>query len=102
MSFKKKDSGFICGNCGKEVSPLGYTSRNHCPYCLYSLHVDIEPGDRLNECKALMAPSQIEYKANKGYVILHKCTRCGEFKRNKCADDDNYELILSIMKNMRI
>ncbi|MBQ4558335.1 MAG: RNHCP domain-containing protein [Clostridia bacterium] len=102
MTFRKKDSGFVCGHCGENVEPLGYTSRNHCPKCLYSLHVDIDPGDRANECKGLMAPTQIEYNSNKGYVILHKCTRCGELKRNKCAEDDNYELILAIMKNMRI
>ena len=44
--FTKNDNGFICAHCGKEVEPLGYTSRNHCPFCLWSLHVDINPGDR--------------------------------------------------------
>ena len=34
--FSKNDSGFICEHCGREVPPLGYTSRNHCPYCLWS------------------------------------------------------------------
>lgn len=28
----------------------GSNHRNHCPNCLYSLHVDIEPGDRESEC----------------------------------------------------
>ena len=102
MSFKKLDRGFVCVNCGKEVSPLGYTSRNHCPYCLCSLHVDIDPGDRANECKGMMSPIGIEYNAKKGYIIVHKCNICGEIKRNKSADDDNYDLILSIMKNTKI
>ena len=102
MSFKKLDSGFVCVNCGKTVNPLGYTSRNHCPHCLCSLHVDIDPGDRANECRGMMVPKGIEYNAKKGYVIVHKCTICGEEKRNKSAEDDNYDLILNIMKNARI
>ena len=48
--FNELDEGFICENCGKEVTPAGYTSRDHCPYCLYSKHVDINPGDRQNTC----------------------------------------------------
>ena len=52
--FTKNDSGFLCANCGKEVLPLKKTSRNHCPFCLCSLHLDINPGDRANECKGIM------------------------------------------------
>ena len=43
--FAKNDEGFFCAHCGKWVPPLGYSSRNHCPFCLWSLHVDINPGD---------------------------------------------------------
>ena len=43
IMFKVIDEGFICENCGRKVEPLGYSCRNHCPYCLYSKHVDIEP-----------------------------------------------------------
>ena len=100
MSFKKLDSGFICTNCGKEVPPLKYTSRNHCPYCLCSIHVDIDPGDRANTCKGLLIPTAIEYNSKKGYIIVHKCKICGEIKKNKSAED--YDLILNIMKNTRI
>lgn len=41
--FVKNDNEFICNKCGKKVEKLKYTSRDHCNYCLYSLHVDIEP-----------------------------------------------------------
>ena len=58
--FTKRDESFICENCGKEVGELGYTSRDHCPHCLYSKHVDINPGDRLNTCKGLLKPIGIE------------------------------------------
>ena len=49
-NFVKNDDEFICENCGKKVTKLGYSSRNHCPYCLHSKHVDIKPGDRMETC----------------------------------------------------
>ena len=58
--FTKNDSGFVCAHCGKTVEPLGFTSRNHCPFCLWSLHVDINPGDRANECRGQMEPIRTE------------------------------------------
>ena len=64
--FSKNDSGFICAHCGKEVEPLSYTSRNHCPFCLWSLHLDINPGDRACECKAPMQPIKVVTDPKKG------------------------------------
>ena len=95
----KNDMGFVCSNCGREVSPLKYTSRNHCPYCLHSLHVDNIPGDRANTCRGLMKPISIENSPKKGYVIVYKCSKCGEIKRNKSADDDDFDKILEVSKN---
>ena len=46
--FNMIDEEFICENCHQKVSKLNYTARDHCPYCLYSIHIDINPGDRLN------------------------------------------------------
>ena len=41
------NQSFTCANCGAAVSPLaGGGYRNHCPVCLHSLHVDVNPGDR--------------------------------------------------------
>ena len=54
--FTMRDENFICENCGMEVTKLNYTARDHCPYCLYSKHVDINPGDRMNACKGLLKP----------------------------------------------
>ena len=97
--MKKNDSGFICVNCGRQVEKLGVTSRNHCPYCLHSLHVDIVPGDRANTCKGLLRPIAIETNAKKGYVIVFKCDKCGAITRNKSADDDDFEKLLEVAKN---
>lgn len=80
---------FMCAECGAEVLPLargGY--RNHCPHCLCSLHVDVNPGDRANDCGGVMEPVGAELTGSKGWVILHRCRRCGEVRRNKAALDD--------------
>ena len=96
--FIKNDNGFVCVNCEKEVRPLGYTSRNHCPYCLFSLHVDIMPGDRNNPCGGVLEPILSEPGPNlkKGYVITFKCKNCGEKIRNKAANDDNKNLLIKL------
>ena len=85
--FKKNDSGFICGNCGKEVLPLGYSSRNHCPFCLWSLHLDENPGDRASECGGKMRPVTATPDPKKGYIIRHRCEKCGEVVRNNAAHE---------------
>ena len=85
--FTKNDNGFICQNCGKEVEPLGFSSRNHCPFCLCSIPIDVMPGDRANDCLGIMDPVKVEISPKKGYVILHKCRRCGEIKKNRAATD---------------
>ena len=83
--FQKNDAGFVCRNCGKEVEPLGKTSRNHCPFCLCSLHVDVMPGDRANDCGGIMEPIRVETDPRKGYIILHRCRKCGAVGRNRAA-----------------
>lgn len=85
--FTKNDDGFICRNCGAKVEPLGYTSRNHCPFCLHSLHVDINPGDRANECGGVMEPISALPDPKKGYIIIHRCKKCGQIGRNKAAHE---------------
>lgn len=97
--FSKNDNGFICINCGYEVKPLGYTSRNHCPKCLCSIHVDVNPGDRLNECKGILRPISATTDPKKGYVIIFKCDKCGEIRRNKAANDDDIDLIIKLTAN---
>lgn len=99
--FQKNDSGFICSNCGFEVLPLGYSSRNHCPKCLCSLHLDINPGDRASDCRGIMDPISVETDAKKGYVIIHKCRKCGAVRRNKAAHEakiqpDNISLLIKL------
>lgn len=97
MKIAKNDNGFVCEWCGKTVSPLGYTSRDHCPYCLVSKHVDILPGDRSNDCGGHLIPYDVEISAKKGYVIHYKCDKCKQTHNNKSATDDKMSVILSLM-----
>ena len=92
------DEEFICEHCSKHVSKLEYTARDHCPYCLYSKHVDINPGDRANTCKGLLKPIGIE-KFKDTYKIIYKCEKCKMEHKNIMAIDDNYDVILEISKN---
>ena len=95
-TFTKIDEEFICENCGKKVEKLGYTSRDHCPFCLFSKHVDKNPGDRAEECHGSLEPISAEISSKKGYVIIYKCEKCGQIRKNKAANDDNTELIIKL------
>ena len=94
----KNDNSFVCQKCGKQVPPLKYTSRNHCPYCLHSIHIDNVPGDRANTCLGIMEPIDVEPNSKKGYIITFRCTKCKEVKRNKMADDDDYDTLLKMTR----
>lgn len=91
----KNDETFICKNCGKVVDKLKYTSRNHCPYCLYSLHVDNIPGDRENTCRGLMKPIGLKIKNGKEQIKF-ECMICGHIGYNIVAKDDDREKIIKL------
>jgi hypothetical protein len=87
MSRRKENTGFTCDNCDSEVLPLTNGScRNHCPFCLYSKHMDIRPGDRREMCGGMMKPVRLVYKPGKGYQIIHKCLKCGSERKNRIAE----------------
>ena len=98
-NFTVIDEEFICENCGTKVNKLGYSCRNHCPICLHSKHVDINPGDRLQTCHGILEPIRLETNSKKGYVIIFKCKKCGAIRKNKVAEDDNMELVIKLSVN---
>ncbi|MDR2822313.1 MAG: RNHCP domain-containing protein [Acholeplasmatales bacterium] len=93
--FLKNDTKFICSNCGKEVEVLGYTSRDHCPFCLYSIHIDNNPGDRSCDCLGMLEPIGIDYKSSKTQIV-YRCVKCKTLKKNIVANDDNQEKIIEL------
>jgi hypothetical protein len=102
MGRKDENHGFICNQCGRAVLPVTNGSyRNHCPFCLYSKHLDHVPGDRRCTCQGMMRPVGIEYHHKKGYQIVHQCASCGVQHRNKVARNtiqpDDIEELITLM-----
>ena len=93
--FNMIDEEFICENCLKKVNKLEYSARDHCPFCLYSKHVDINPGDRANKCNGMLMPIEIE-KFKNTYKIIYKCEKCGLQHKNVMATDDNIDKIIEL------
>ncbi len=82
---------FRCRNCGLDVGMAapGTAHRNHCPNCLWSLHVDDVPGDRNAGCDAAMEPIGISARRNGEWALVHRCRGCREVHLNRIAGDDN-------------
>lgn len=99
MIFIRVEEDFMCEKCGAVVCGSGYT--NHCSRCLWSKHVDIEPGDRAAACGGMMEPVAVE-GSSPHYDIIHRCSRCGLKRRNKAASDDDLASILSIAEGNKL
>jgi predicted RNA-binding Zn-ribbon protein involved in translation (DUF1610 family) len=95
MAFVKRVEDFKCENCGTDVIGNGFT--NHCGVCLWSKHVDNDPGDRLVSCGGLMRPVGVE-KGKSSFMVIHKCENCGITKRNSVALTDNFDVLASIAR----
>jgi hypothetical protein len=105
------ETGFKCGHCHVFVSAeailSGVNNRNHCPYCLWSKHLDLyQAGDRLAACKSLMQPVGLALKrTRKKYgpqaanglrdagelMLVHLCVDCARVSLNRIAADDDVE-----------
>lgn len=94
--FQAKKEDFFCEKCGFFVKGNGYT--NHCPNCLWSKHVDINPGDRLENCQGMMEPIDLEIR-NGEKIIIFRCQKCGKIGRNRISSNDSEETIFSLLKN---
>lgn len=103
-------ASFRCVNCRQHVSAAwllsGVRNRNHCPYCLYSRHLDLwRPGDRLAACKGSMQPVGLtlkripkKYGDTSGELMLvHCCTECGKLSINRIAADDDSDVMLALL-----
>jgi len=92
-NFQRKIEDFVCEKCGEKVEGNGYT--DHCPVCLWSKHVDINPGDRLADCGGMMKPAGFEVKNGK-YIIYYKCVKCGFEHKVKLAPLDNFSSLIEL------
>lgn len=101
---------FTCVHCHLYVStsPLiaGVQNRNHCPYCLWSRHLDWrEPGDRMCSCRAPMEPVALTTRRGRNkyagerdgeLMLVHRCTGCARHVINRIAADDDADAILAV------
>ena len=89
---------FVCRHCGRTVEPAGAGTdhRNHCPNCLWSLHLDREPGDRAADCGGQMEPIAVWVRDRGEWALIHRCKSCGALSSNRIAADDNPMMLMSI------
>jgi DNA-directed RNA polymerase subunit RPC12/RpoP len=100
MRAQKNDTGpeFECAHCGREVlaEALGTKHRNHCPWCLWSVHLDDRPGDRAAFCGGDMEPVAVEVRKNGEWALIHRCRACAALSANRIAGDDNALVLVSL------
>nr|MDQ3398430.1 RNHCP domain-containing protein [Deinococcota bacterium] len=58
------------------------------------------------DCGGVLEPVGVDYSAKKGWIILSRCRRCGEVRRNKAALDDpllpdDYEVLIALSRAPR-
>ena len=107
---RQAEAGFMCRYCQAHVHNLpilsGVQNRNHCPFCLWSRHVDqTRPGDRMSACKAIMQPIGLTVKPSRNkygsgtngeLMLIHRCSECGKLSINRIAADDLLERLIEI------
>jgi hypothetical protein len=104
---------FKCAHCHVIVSSAhflsGVNNRNHCPYCLWSCHLDLyAAGDRLSACKGQMRPVGLTLKMGRNkyqldargeLMLVHECVDCGSLSINRIAADDDSSKILAVFES---
>ncbi|MEE2751849.1 MAG: tRNA lysidine(34) synthetase TilS [Myxococcota bacterium] len=89
------DEAFDCSFCGNEVPLGGAMVRDHCPWCLCSVHVDVVPGDRNAGCGGIMMP--VGFEQSGGTSVLHyRCGTCGHSHRCRAHPDDDRERLIAL------
>jgi hypothetical protein len=91
--FQRRVEDFVCEKCGHKTKGTGYT--NHCCQCLWSKHLDVNPGDRLALCHGMMEPIGIDQKDSQ-FILKYKCHGCGKMIKNQTAPEDNMDEIIKL------
>jgi tRNA(Ile)-lysidine synthase len=91
----RMDEAFLCLTCGADVPLGGARVRDHCPFCLHSLHVDRVPGDRSVDCHGALVPAALEQVAGES-VIQYICDRCGHRHRCRAHPTDEQQALCAL------
>lgn len=97
--FLTASDEFRCRHCRAFVGalPSGGRHRNHCPFCLYSRHVDGKtPGDRASDCGGSMAPAGVFTRMKGEHAIVHRCHDCGIERYCRVAADDDIAAMMRL------
>jgi hypothetical protein len=97
VTFIKRVEDFTCIECGFVVQGNGFT--NHCPRCLHSVHVDREPGDRLELCGGVMEPVAIQ-GSSPNYQIIHECRSCKVRRVVRLSGDDDMDRVVLVIEKI--
>ena len=98
MKLIRNNNSFTCTVCGKHVDKAVGSSRDHCPFCMISLHVDLNiPGDRLNDCEGVMPAVALRQWKKDTYKVLFRCKKCQKEQWNITASDDSIEMLGLLM-----
>jgi hypothetical protein len=103
---------FRCAHCYVIISSAhlisGVNHRNHCPYCLWSCHLDLfAAGDRLSACKAPMKPIGLTMKKGRNkyqrepsgeLMLIHECVECNTLSINRIAADDDSATVIAVFQ----
>jgi RNHCP domain len=94
----RDERDFVCRHCRRPVSAesFGTRHRNHCPHCLWSLHLDNSPGDRASACTGEMEPIGIWVRTDGEWAVIHRCRTCGTLRTNRVAGDDSAWAMMSL------
>lgn len=95
--FTQNNQSFTCISCGKYVEKHPSSSRDHCTHCLTGLHVDINPGDRLNTCRGILKPVGLKVSSSKSQIV-YSCEKCLNQIFCIVAPDDNNDRIVELSK----
>ncbi len=97
-SSRSREATFTCVRCKHSVAlaSFGTKHRNHCPVCLWSRHLDDQPGDRRCACREAMEPVAIEVRRGGEWAIVHRCTGCNALRANRIAGDDHALSLLTL------
>jgi hypothetical protein len=96
---RRGPDSFRCRNCRLDVpiAAPGTKHRNHCPTCLWSLHVDHDrPGDRLADCEGSMEPLAVSVRDDGEWALVHRCGSCDAVRLNRIAGDDNALVLMRL------
>jgi hypothetical protein len=98
QTAKMKINFICCAHCGKSFSELapGTKNRNHCPFCLYSVHLDKVVGDRAAHCFGQMEVIGKFRRPNMEEILIHRCLKCGKVSNNRVAGDDDAEEVAKL------